>query len=118
MLKLIKQFFSLFKNKSISNPHLPFMPTSAQEDPRVHESIKRTRTAFKQQEQQMNDQLMPPAGQLQGAPPAGAPQNAAPMGQPPQGMGASQAPAQDSSALDQQIAALQKQIADLQAQKK
>ena len=58
MLKLIKQFFSLFKNKSISNPHLPFMPASAQEDPRVHESIKRTRTAFKQQEQQMNGRAL------------------------------------------------------------
>lgn len=98
-----------------------------------------------QQEQQMKDQLMPLAGQPPGAPPAGQPsqagqppqeapqsalpagqppqagqqpQNAAPMGQPPQGAGAPQAPAQDNSALDQQIAALQKQIADLQGQKK
>ena len=56
-----------------------------------------------QQQQQMKDQLMPPAGQL--------PQ----MGQPPQGTAT---PAQDNSAIDSQIAALQKQIADLQAQKK
>lgn len=66
-----------------------------------------------QQEQAMKNQLMPPAGQPpQGTPPVGQPPQ---MGQQPQG---AEAPAQDSSAIDQQIAALQKQIADLQAQKK
>jgi hypothetical protein len=52
MFEWLKRFCEI-RIKSTINPINPISPT-AQEDPKVYESIKRTRSTFEQQQQAMN----------------------------------------------------------------
>lgn len=56
----LSNLFDFFKDVKIVLKDTPLHPVSTQEDPRVHESIKRTRAAFKQQEQQMSGRALKP----------------------------------------------------------
>ena len=56
MFEWIKNLFS-FKVKPLINPNTPFAP-SVQEDPRTIQSVKNTRSAFKQQETEMQFRAM------------------------------------------------------------
>lgn len=56
MFDWIKNLFS-FKVKPLINPNTPFAP-SVQEDPRTIQSVKNTRSAFKQQATEMQFRAM------------------------------------------------------------
>lgn len=56
-MNLLKWLQSKTKSKTI---HSDFITTSTQEDPRVQESIKKTRKAFEAQQEQMSTRALKP----------------------------------------------------------